>query len=143
MYSSSRTTDTQLKKWSKQLNIPLGAICYKNELMNVQVHPNTGYIINMANNDDGTHGTHWVALYFDRPDQAYYFDSFGIAMPIEVRDFAKKFGCNTITYSIADCQSLNSGGCGQYCLLFLSFMSRNLKVPPEKRYRLFLSQFLF
>ena len=64
---------------------------------------------------------HWVAVYGD-----YYFDSFGVAPTTEIK--------NKI-YSDFDVQSIRSGHCGEYCILWLYYMKKDGK--PDNFYKLF------
>ena len=131
------TTDEELWKLAKKFSIPVNNICFKDKL-NDNSPSSGGYIINLA--DSTTHGTHWTALWLDARGCAY-FDSFGIAPPLAVEEFCRRYGCHKILMSQVQIQSIQSGHCGQYCIDFLAFMSRNKHVTMEKRYEIFLSQF--
>ena len=78
---------------------------------------NTGSII--ANTDTSDEdGTHWVAMY--RQDNICdFFDSYGR------QPFKNKFLGTKYTYNQIKLQSDYSPVCGQYCLYFLYFRSRN------------------
>ena len=134
----SETTDEDLWKLGKRYNILLNNICFK-DLLNESAPRHGAYIINLADSTD--HGTHWTALFLESPSQCAYFDSFGIACPLAVEEFARRWGCRKIIMSNVQIQSLNSGWCGEYSIDFLAFMSRHPKMELEKRYRLFLNQF--
>jgi hypothetical protein len=134
----SMTTDEDLWKLAKRFNIPLRDICFKDKLNDSPPSPG-GYIINLA--DSTTHGTHWTAVWLDLNGTAAYNDSFGIAPPLAVEEFCRRYGCHKILMSQVQVQNISGGGCGQYCIDFLAFISRNQKLPLENRYRLFLNQF--
>lgn len=138
----SETTNFQLIRAAKKYGIPLIAVCFKDELKYIRnLTKRSGYIINLANSNQ--EGTHWVALWVasaiaDRKvTEAFYFDSFGIVPPIEVRQFAKRCGAKTLKYNTEQIQSINSGWCGEYCLDFLYFMSHSKHEPSKK----FINQF--
>ena len=77
-------------------------------------------VINMA--DSGRPGTHWVALH---QNGAYtYFDSFGQPALPEVLKWVNnankyKKKKKPLYHSNLQYQSLASGYCGEYCLLFI------------------------
>ena len=79
-------------------------------------HTDTGSII--ANTDTSSEaGAHWVAMY--RQDNVCeFFDSYG-------RPFKNKFLGTKYVYNRIKLQSDYSPVCGQYCLYFLYFRSRN------------------
>ena len=131
------TTDEELWRLAKKFAIPVNNICFKDKL-NDYPPLSGGYIINLANSS--AHGTHWTALWLDASGCAY-FDSFGIAPPLAVEEFCRRYGCHKILMSDKQYQSMQSGHCGQYCIDFLAFMSKNKHVPMEKRYQIFVSQF--
>lgn len=76
-------------------------------------------------NTDGSNkpGQHWIAMYVDRDGRGWYFDSYGLPPIIPqhlsgLRRNCKFFRCNT-----KQLQDANSTVCGQYCVVFLHFMS--------------------
>lgn len=128
MLSSPMTTNFQLQKWARKLQIPLVGIFSKDELRNV--NPFAGaYIINLADSDQ--QGTHWTAFFLSKEKGNkpvfLYFDSFGAPPPISVIKFAQRFGVQKIISSEKQCQSIRSGFCGQYSIIFLYQMSRKPK----------------
>ena len=92
----SETTDEDLWILAKKFSIPINDICYK-DLLNDNSPKKGGYVINLADSSD--FGTHWTALWIDKPGHCAYFDSFGIACPLAVEEFAKKYGCHKIIVS--------------------------------------------
>lgn len=151
MINASRTTDKQLWDWALKNGIPIRAICFKDQLQSLVPAPG-GYIINMADSNDGSNGTHWVALWIDgsrmgaaksrsRVAKAFYFDSFGVDMPTAVSQFINRAGMPTAVHSTKEIQNINGGGCGQYCMLFLHQMSKQPRLKPEQRYANFLKMF--
>ena len=86
------------------------------------LHPDTPYtIINLGSRKDG--GTHWVAMYINGKN-LYYMDSFGQEPPEAVVKFANKYR-KKIYMNRYEIQSMTSGYCGYYCLLFLYEMSKS------------------
>jgi hypothetical protein len=121
-----RTTSFELQEACKELKIPLRSIAFKDQL--ARLTPVQGaYIINMANS--GSAGTHWIALwnYRDRQNksQSIYFDSFGLPPPIEVTQFAKRYGDLHVVANTRQLQPTDEGFCGQFCLLFLYYVQLN------------------
>jgi hypothetical protein len=130
---SGITNDKQLYKKAIKYNLKINNINYKDKLgHNVR---DGNYIINLASS--GNTGTHWVGLII-KGNTAYYFDSFGFAMPNEVRSFCKK-KCSKIMYSNVQIQKLNSNYCGQYVIHFLYKM--NQKGKPEDIYMNYIDSF--
>ncbi|XP_004363691.1 hypothetical protein CAOG_03963 [Capsaspora owczarzaki ATCC 30864] len=60
-------------------------------------------------------GTHWVCVYNVDPEYVYYFDSFGLDPPEEVKKFMKTSG-KKIIGSIRQVQDPDSVACGWFCL---------------------------
>lgn len=99
------TTKYDLEFLAKKLDLDLKIIWLKDY--------NPAYkgpqIINMGNNLIG--GSHWVATYNNQ-----YFDPFGINPPPNLKD---------IQWIPLQIQSIKSGHCGQYALLFLYYAKKN------------------
>ena len=77
----------------------------------------------VANTDPHTkRGSHWVAFYYDTPDDLDFFDSYG--MPPEFYDFPSLSLPRTVRVSREEYQSLTSNVCGHYCIYFLARRSR-------------------
>jgi hypothetical protein len=137
----SYTTNFQLEKKAKQLRLPLVGVFSKDELPKI---PAPGYyIINLqdeTNSSGGMNeGTHWVGVGIDsNPAKAVYWDSYGVAPPIEVQEFLKPFV--PYQYSTKMIQNPRSGWCGYYQLFFIAFMHQNSQRIPNyyERFRCFL-----
>jgi hypothetical protein len=130
--NESRTTNIELFNACKELGIDLRSICFKEQLKSYM--PQIGfYIINLGKN------THWVCFLLHK-NGSYYFDSFGLAPPIEIQDFAKRFGATELYYSDVQIQNIESGGCGQYCLLWCYNMQKG-HGDLKERYDHFLHEF--
>jgi len=81
--------------------------------------------LGIVNFDDvGGSGTHWVA-YFNSPQSkyAYYFDSYGLPPPEEIKKYLKTSG-KQIMFNTSMMQQLNSVLCGIYCVDILKKLNR-------------------
>lgn len=66
----------------------------------------------ILNLDDTTGGgTHWTALY-NNGDMLYYFDSFGMPPPKEIKQKYKK----KIKFSTSHLQNIDAISCGSWCI---------------------------
>ena len=84
----------------------------------------TAFVINT---DDHTKaGMHWIAIYVDNSCNAFYFDSFGLPpfIPDHINRLRKN--CKRFRWNSVRLQSANSNVCGQYCIMFLHYMSKGL-----------------
>ena len=104
---------------------------------------NTGksYIINLGDNkgDKQIGGTHWVALYCNGK-LAYYFDSYGMEPPNELRDIIKENDLDII-YTTDIIQHQNSVAGGYYCIAFINFMEEFIG-DKDRGYKYFLRSFI-
>lgn len=68
-------------------------------------------------------GMHWVAIYVDCNNEGYYFDSYGIPpfVPDHINRLRKN--CKHFRWNVKQLQSETSDVCGQFCLMFLHYMS--------------------
>ena len=79
-------------------------------------------------NTDPSHkdGSHWLAIYIDRSNNATFYDSFG--NPPEMFDDAisEFLGTNSvrIQYSTRAIQSMCTAVCGQHCIYFIARMEK-------------------
>lgn len=81
----------------------------------------------IVNTDDHTRsGMHWVAMYADKSCSAFYFDSFGLPpfIPDHINRLRKN--CKQFRWNNVRLQSDSSDVCGQYCIMFLHYMSAGL-----------------
>ena len=74
-------TNLELEEIAKSLSLPLISVCPKDQLPSRRIVGS--YYINLQNHNEGN-GTHWVYARIFPCGKAIYFDSFGIAMPVEV-----------------------------------------------------------
>ena len=124
-------SDSQITDLCTKMNIPLGDICFKDELPE-ELDFNKGYFINLEDSvdQDGkpAYGTHWTfcecVKYPNGETNAIYFDPYGVAPPENVKRVVK----NTIKkeglpYTKKDIQSLMNNACGYYCLAFAHYIN--------------------
>lgn len=114
---------------ANKYDIPLNAVVNKDLLEHIFPEYG-GYIINLQDSDAGG-GTHWVAIALmankdDGNKHCVYWDSFGIDPPTAVMRFCKRWA-NKMIISEDHIQNINSGYCGQYCILFLEYMFNKFK----------------
>ena len=121
-------TNFQLIDLAKSMKYPLERVCFKTELCEEPLKYNCGYIINLHDETNETtgednDGSHWTALYVEKHAngriQPFYFDSYGVAPPEEVKQFVGEY----VPYSTKDIQSICADICGFYCSAFLFFVS--------------------
>lgn len=135
----SYTTNRQLAEKARKLNLPLVGVYSKDELPPT---PRDGYYI--VNLEDETNasgvfndGSHWVGIGIEG-NKAIYWDSYGIAPPVEVQSFLTPF--IPYEYSTKMIQSPRSGWCGMYQIYFIAFMTHHRQRVPNfyHRYACFL-----
>ena len=68
-------------------------------------------------------GAHWVAVYVDKNANAWYFDSYGLPPFVRHHLRAIRKNCRCLRWNTRQLQSTNSAVCGQFCILFLHFLS--------------------
>ena len=75
------------------------------------------YVINLDEYEDV--GTHWIALFCNISEIAY-FDSFGVEhVPEEIKEFVRN---KNIIVNIFRVQANNSVMCGYFCIGFIGFL---------------------
>ena len=79
---------------------------------------NESAIVNLADSNDV--GTHWIAMKFI-DNKLFYFDSYGIEFTPDIikRQYKK------IITNIYRIQSIDSIGCGKFCILFIKVNIQN------------------
>ena len=96
-------------------------------------------------------GSHWVAWYVDnntnnfekRPEKLYYFDSYGTAVPDELREYLSRKMCKgkckktnnnkkKILRSDFMIQKLNTDICGELCCTFIYLMDYQPKLSYKE-----------
>ena len=121
-------TNFDLHRLCKKMDLPIVGVFSKDELKGVPQQIGT-YYINMS--DSHKAGTHFVCFKIvcdeDRGNykgkkgkakqcEALYFDSFGIDMPNDVREYLKNF--SPVVWNNRHIQNIQSDVCGWFCLLF-------------------------
>jgi hypothetical protein len=78
-------------------------------------------------------GTHWIAMYFGLDDVCEYFDSFG-RRPSLVFERYLNGRCSEWIFNDKQLQSVVSGFCGQYCLVYCILKSRGKSLSDILKY---------
>ncbi len=139
---SNEMSNEQIERACQRLSVPL--VCVTNKNLMPQHLCEGGIVINLSDSVDAKGrelpGTHWTAVYVEKGKKGKwhgaYFDTFGAPPPVAVQQYLRP----TVPYSFScfDIQSVESGWCGTYCVLFLFFMSRNRCGSFEQRFLHFL-----
>jgi len=106
-YGSDTTTNFQLLKWAKQLDIPNFTVLMRNELKKLHKLKTLPIFIICNYHTTEQSGIHWTAMYKNK-DNTFFFDSYGIQPFQEAIDFLENF-----TYSSCKIQPEGSKICGQ------------------------------
>ena len=111
------TSDKDLINYAKNHNIKLNGVLPKSQLKNLDLK-NGNYILNLSNY------SHWVGMIIEK-NKIYYFNAFGVVPPQEIEDKAKIYGFKEIIYNKdIDIQSIKSGYCGSFVMLWLDEMKK-------------------
>ena len=106
-------TNFEIKKYY-QSGPKFNGVYSRNNLSKIK---DGAYIINLYEYE--SIGTHWIALYVNAENLAY-FDSFGVEnIPNKIRKF---IGDEDIKTNICRIQIYNSVMCGYFCIGFIDFM---------------------
>lgn len=116
------TTNVDLIQLCAALHVSLNGVLMRDELPSSWMQG--GYIFNL-DSSRGL-GSHWVCLLVGQHD-VFYHDSYGFPMPDNMLRSLKKT-MKTIYWSSTRKQQVDSLICGYYCLLFLHWMTHNVKV---------------
>lgn len=133
------TTNIELLNKARIKGLKNLSIVCKDELTQIKLRPNLCVIINLADSNDESGGTHWTALFISPEMKPFYMDSFGVEMPQEVNTFLNPLR-SKIGYSQIKIQNLHSVLCGLFSLTFLIYMTR--KHRPQDSYFETFKQFL-
>jgi hypothetical protein len=128
-------TDTNLVVMCNLLKIPLRHIGLKDSYVEIGMPTDGAYIVNLDSKSTNKKGTHWTSFLLVR-GKALYFDSYGLTIPLIVRDFILKYEPTQILFSTNQIQSLNSIFCGYFSLYFLYFFTVLHKHNPNIIYLL-------
>lgn len=93
------------------LKLPLVGVFSKNKLP--RERQIGSYYINLQDAEDGN-GTHWTWFRIFENGKAVYFDSFGVQLPEDIKEFLKPFA--PVPYSNRQIQDIHSSYCGWFCL---------------------------
>jgi hypothetical protein len=124
-------SDTQIRELAKRMSIPLGDVCFKDEL-DCPLEFNKSYIINIEDSHDENgnenEGTHWTFLqcnkYPNEKIESIYFDSYGAPAPKHIIECVEKTtGKKGLPHTTPDIQSLLNNACGYYCLALGHFIN--------------------
>ena len=132
-------TNFDLENEAYKYRLPLIGVFNKDQIP--RVLRNGFYIINLQDDFDSEGndlmGSHWTVFYIEGKE-AVYFDSFGMAPPIEVQNFLKPF--LPYPYNTQIIQSMRSTVCGDYVMFFMRYMYMNQKQVKnvERRFKNFL-----
>ena len=98
--------------------------CAKDQLQHV-TYP-SAYVINT--HPSSKPGEHWIAVFFDNNGKGEYFDSYGL--PPDMLGFAGFMNQNSTSWisNKETIQSLSSKVCGHYCVYFILFRCRGLRM---------------
>ena len=122
------TTNIFLLELAKRLKIKnFRGVFMRDGLSNMTPQKQESGILNFDPSDKA--GSHWIAWYIcdKREKKVYYFDSYGTAVPKELRVYlnGKIFRSDFII------QNLNSDICGELCMAFIYLMDKTDKSYEE------------
>ena len=89
-------------------------------------YPLTNVEIQKYQNDYKSIGTHWIALYVRKSNDAIYFCSFGVEHIL--RKIKKFIGSKFITTNIFRIKACASIVCGHFCIEFIDFIWKGKKL---------------
>lgn len=121
--NSGLNSSSELEQLAKNINLKLKSI---SSMYDIPRLTNGAHMILI--HPEGTYSGHWVAL-FITPLKAYYFDSFGIPAPDQIKERLAEYAYD---HKIADLpliwnknqiQKRNETHCGGFAVLFLKHMS--------------------
>ncbi len=98
----------------------LGAIAF-DELPIIESYP-ASFIINTKPRSN--EGEHWLALYFNEKKFCYFFDSYGLSPSYhKLVNYINSYSVD-FNYNMKSLQEIGSLVCGEYCIMFLYYISR-------------------
>jgi hypothetical protein len=129
-------SNLDLEDYARKYKLPLVGVFSKDQLPDkLQVG---SYYVNMQNADDGE-GTHWVLVKIFDKKNAFYFDSFGERIPLEVMNFLEHY--KPIPYSNRHIQNIDSSRCGLYVVACDRYMSTIKRKKMLEQFDDFLNMF--
>jgi len=112
-YGTDSTTNFQLVRIAKELKIPNFHCAMRNELKVLRKLKKSPIFIICNYQATDENGTHWIAMYKDDKN-SFYFDSYGIGLFNEAKDFLVHGVYNTFKI-----QPNRTKMCGILCLFVL------------------------
>ena len=109
-------SNIDLLHWVKQLGIKYFRGTYSRDNLPNKIHRLEIGIINLDNSIGG--GTHWVCYRNVDSQFCEYFDSFGLIIPNEIKNYLHTGGKKNV-YSSDEIQKRDSVLCGYWCLYYL------------------------
>jgi hypothetical protein len=120
-------SDVDINVLADKMRIDNLAGCfYKSQLKKMKFKPDVAYIINLEDEDEIGHGTHFTCLVSQtnpstKELEYFYFDSVGAIAPKEVYQFTQQ---KNIPYSDSQLQGiLSNESCGYWCLALLYMLN--------------------
>lgn len=137
-------SNTDIIELLERNGIHLVFINYKDQLEETPIQVGS-YVVNMADSDDGSGGTHWVTFIIEKIDSVYhtvYFDAFGLAPSEAVKKYLAPID-DDIVYNWNQIQNENSSICGWFVVYWIWFMNTMKNAEPNiyLRYKKFLKLF--
>jgi hypothetical protein len=111
-------SNLDIEKIAKQLKIKNFRGVFMRDTLHDRVNEKECGIVNL--DSILNEGTHWVCYYKDR-NKKYYFDSFGLSPPLELKKYLGK----DIIMSTFQIQKLGTNYCGHLCLYILYELNQN------------------
>ncbi len=124
-------TNFQIIKLAPKMGINIRGVYFKDELELNDLEVNKSYVINLSDEEDeqGSRnaGTHWTCLHITKCQgkiTPFYFDSYGVGPPEDIKKIVEKRFKKKINYTTKNVQSLMSDACGWFCLAYLHFINK-------------------
>ena len=116
MLSNKSPTNVELIDSVKKLRIHSFRGVFVRDALPRKPNKNESGILNL--DDSSGNGTHWV-LWYRKNNENFYFDSYGIQPPLELRQYLK----SSIFYNTEKIQPKGQVLCGHLCLHVLKQLS--------------------
>ena len=109
-------TNSEIISAAKKLRIPNFRGVFQRDVLPKKSLKKECGILNL--DDSQGYGSHWTA-WFKNNSEKYYFDSFGVQPPLELRDYLKP----PIYYNTEQVQPRDQVCCGHLCLYVLKHLT--------------------
>lgn len=123
-------TNFQILELAPKMSIPLHSVVFKDQLDVNDLEVGKSYVINLSDekdeDGDANGGSHWTCLHIGKHKGVicpFYFDSYGIAPPENVKKMVMKRFNKKINYATKNVQSIMSDCCGWFALAYLHFIN--------------------